>query len=203
MNQPVHVPRTLWERLVARLGASSIAVSKDHSCSKVQQWRRATDVDSGQPAEKRKKAGSIIPVRFPSEGRNWTEETRTRWTRSVRGTRRIPARLTIVQEVFHWPSRTVSLPRICSRRGGISWTELERGNSAEIPRKGRPFRSDNSIADCRKSSKPEESRSDATANRKVCRDFRRFGCRFFLSVSPLFSSFLFFLVTVGERYCHQ
>lgn len=65
MNQPVHIPRALWERLIARFRTSSIAVSKDHGCSKVQQWRRTTDVDFRQPTEKKKKernveAGSIL-----------------------------------------------------------------------------------------------------------------------------------------------
>lgn len=55
MNQPVHIPRALWERLIARFRTSSIAVSKDHGCSKVQQWRRTTDVDFRQPTEKKKK----------------------------------------------------------------------------------------------------------------------------------------------------
>lgn len=113
---------------------------------------------------------------------------RTRWRRFGRGTRasRIPVCLTIVQEACHSPSRTVSWPRTCNRRGGISWTELRRGNSVEIPRKERSFRSDNSIADSRKSSEPEESRpDDATASRKVFRNFRR-GWRF---LSILFSFF--------------
>lgn len=52
VNQPVHIPRTLWERLIARFGTSSIAVSKDHGSSEDQQRRRATDVDFRQPTEK-------------------------------------------------------------------------------------------------------------------------------------------------------
>lgn len=128
-------------------------------------------------------------------GRQKSRGKRTRWRRFGRGTRgsRIPVCLTIVQEVFHSPSRTVSWPRTCNRRGGISWTELQRGNSVEIPRKERSFRSDNSIADSRKSSEPEESHSDATASRKVCGIFGVDG-DFYLSV--LFFLFFFFLIIV-------
>lgn len=73
MNQPVHIPRALWERLIARFRTSSIAVSKDHGCSKVQQWRRTTDVDFRQPTEKKKKERNVeagsISLYFSSKGR--------------------------------------------------------------------------------------------------------------------------------------
>lgn len=71
MNQSVHIPRALWERLIARFRTSSIAVSKDHGCSKVQQWRRTTDVDFRQPTEKKKKKETSRQDRsyFSSKGR--------------------------------------------------------------------------------------------------------------------------------------